>query len=280
MKLTDVTSLGRTPVDPSYPTNLAIAALTMVVTVGATAFRLVQGTALSESALGGVSVGLVVFMTWALGRELDPAHDLSAFAGTGLVLIALLVFDPPSLMVVVWLLLVLRLVNRTTGLPAKPLDSIAVLGLGTWLIWQGHWPIGLLTAVAFLLDGLLSPPLRRHLVASGLAFAITVVVSIYHSDMVIELEATLPVVLVSAVAGGLFAVAIASSTTVHAVGDATREPLNPRRVQATQALALATALLLAWWGGASGVVALLPLWAALFGVGLYRLAILIRSRIG
>ncbi len=36
--------------------------------------------------------------------------------------------------------------------------------------------------------------------------------------------------------------------------------------------------ILAWWDGASGVVALLPLWAAMIGVGFYRLAILFLSR--
>ena len=83
--------------------------------------------------------------------------------GAGLVPIALLLIDTPSLLVVLWLLLVLRIVNRTVGLPAKPLDSPAVLGLGACLTWQGYWMVGLMTAVAFLLDGLLSPPLRTHL---------------------------------------------------------------------------------------------------------------------
>ena len=164
---------------------------------------------------------------------------------------------------ILWLLLVLRLVNRTVGLPAKPLDSLAVLGLGAWLTWQGYWMVGLVTAVAFLLDGLLSPPLRYHLFVSGLAFVATVVLSIFHGDMAMESGPTMPVVISSVVMAGLFLVVIATSREVQAVGDATGEPLNPRRVQAAQVLALLTALLFAWWAGASGVVALLPLWAAM-----------------
>jgi hypothetical protein len=77
---------------------------------------------------------------------------------------------------------------------------------------------------------------------------------------------------------GLFLVVIVTSREVRAVGDATGEPLKPRRVQAAQILALLTALLSAWWVGASGMVALLPLWAAMLGVSLYRLAILFLSR--
>jgi hypothetical protein len=272
MKLTDITALGRTPIDPRYPTNLAIGALTLVVAIAGAILRLVSGAAPLESALWGIGAGLALFLTWALGRELDPDHDLSAFVGTGLDLIGLLILDMPSLLVIFWLLLILRIVNRTTGLPAKPLDSLAVLGLGAWLAWQGYWMVGLATAVAFLLDGLLSPPLRHQLFASGLAFFATLVLSIFHGDIAMEHGPTTAVVIAAAVMAGLFLVVIATSRESKAVGDVTGEPLNPRRVQAAQILALLTALLFAWWAGASGMVALLPLWAAMTGVGLYRLA--------
>jgi hypothetical protein len=277
MKMGDVTALAR-PIDPSYPTNRAIAVLALVVAIAGAILRLLSGAALLESSLWGIGAGFVLFLTWALGRELDPDHDLSAFVGAGLVLIALLLFDTPSLLVVFWLLLLLRIVNRTAGLPARPLDSLAVLGLGAWLTWQGHWMVGLVTAVAFLLDGLLLPPLRTHLFVSGLAFATTVVLSVFQGDIAMESGPTMPVVISSLVTAGLFLVVIATSREMQALGDATGERLNPRRVQAAQVLALLTALLFTWWGGHSGVVALLPLWAAMVGVGFYRLAILFLSR--
>jgi hypothetical protein len=96
--------------------------------------------------------------------------------------------------------------------------------------------------------------------------------------MAMESGPTLPTVISSAGMAGLFLVVIATSRHLEAVGDATGQPLNPRRVQAAQAFALLTALLMAWWEGASGVVALAPFWAALLGVALYRLAILFLSR--
>ena len=278
MKLTDVTALGRTPVDPSYPTNRAIAALALVVTVAGTIWRLFSGAALLESVLWGIGAGFLPFLTWALGRELDPDHDLSAFVGAGLVLIALLLPDMPSLLVVLWLLLVLRTVNRSVGLPAKPLDSLGVLGLGAWLTWQGNWMVGLMTAVAFLFDGLLSPPLRHQLFFSGLAIVSTVILSIFHGGMAMETGPTVPVVISSVMMAGLFTIVIATTREVEAVGDATGKVLNPRRVQAAQLLALLTVLLFAWWDGASGVMAVLPLWAAMVGVSLYRAADLFLSR--
>lgn len=274
MKLTDITALGRTPIDPSYRTNRAIAVLTTVVAIAGAILRLLKGTAPQESVLWGIGAGLAVFLTWALGRELDPDHDLSAFVGAGLVLIVLLLVGATSLLLILWLLLVLRLVNRTTGLPAKPLDSLGVLGLGAWLTWQGYWMVGLVTSVAFLLDGLLLPSLRRQLLVSSLALLATVILSIFHGGMAMESGPTMFVVVFSIVVAGLFLPVIATTREVESVGDATGEVLNPRRVVAAQVVALLTAILFAWWAGASGLITLLPLWAAMIGVGLYRLAIL------
>jgi hypothetical protein len=177
--------------------------------------------------------------------------------------------DLPSLLVLFWLLLTVRIVNRSTGLPARPLDTLAVLGLGGWLTWQGYWMAGLMTAVAFLLDGLLSRALRYHLLAAGLAFLATIVVAVFHGNLAMESGLETPMVLVVGVGTVLFLFVIATSRTVKAAGDATGEPLDPKRVQAAQGIALLTGLLVAWWSGASGVVAVLPLWAAGAGAALY-----------
>jgi hypothetical protein len=277
MKFRDVTALGR-PIDPAYPTNLAIAGLSAVVVVVATLVRLVGGATFLEGAVWGIGAGLAVFLTWALARELDPDHDLSAFAGVGLMGVGLFFVDLPSLLVLFWLLLALRMVNRSVGLPARPLDSLAVLGLGGWLTWQGYWMAGLMTAIVFLLDGVLSRPLRYHLGMAGLAMLVTFVLAVFHGNLAMESGLATPMVVMVVVALGLFLYVIATSRSVEAVGDATGEPLDARRVQATQGIALLTGLLLAWWDGTSGVVAVLPLWAAGVGIALYRLVRQILSR--
>jgi hypothetical protein len=274
MKMSDVTACGRT-LDPHYPTNLAIALLSIAVTLAAAAARLIGGTPITQSVAWGVGAGLSVFFAWSLSRELDPDNELSAFVGTGLVIVALLFFDLPSLTALLWLMLALRMVNRTTGLRARPLDSLAVLGLGGWLTWQGHWIAGLITAAAFLLDGLLSRPLRYHLFFSGLVFVATAVVAILRGNVPTWAGPAMPVAILSVCVATLFLFVIATSCHVRTVGDATGRLLNPRRVQAAQVLALLAALLFAWWDGASGMVAVLPLWAAMTGVGIFRLSILL-----
>ena len=63
MKISDITTLGRTPIDPSYPTNRAIAALALVVAIAGTIVHLLTGAALLESVLWGIGAGFVPFLT-------------------------------------------------------------------------------------------------------------------------------------------------------------------------------------------------------------------------
>jgi hypothetical protein len=276
MRISDVTATVR-PIDPSYPTNRAIAAFTMAVTAGGIVLQLIAGAEPTQGVSWGISAGLTVFIAWALGRELDPDHDLSAFFAAGLALIGLFLFDLPSLMALFWMILLLRVVNRTTGLPAKMLDSLLMLGLGSWLTWQGGWIYGLMTGLAFFLDSRLSPPHRRHLLLAVVALLATVILFSVAGSMPGGDRPSMLAILAVLGISVLFAPVILVSRQLNAVGDATGERLNPGRVQAAQVVALLTGLQLAWWDGDPGVVQLTPLWATLLGVAMYRLLGLIRG---
>jgi hypothetical protein len=167
-----------------------------------------------------------------------------------------------------------RVVNRTTGLPARILDSLLILGLGAWLTWQGGWVYGLVTAGAFLLDARLAPSLGRHLFFAAAAAAAGLILPLLNGQG-FEAE-RLPAAYFAATAAiaALMVVVIGTTRAMEAKGDETEEPLNPVRVRAGQALAAGTALLVAWWQGPDGIEALMPLWAALLGVALYRLGLL------
>jgi len=270
MRISDVSATVRL-IDPSYPTNRAIAALTMAVIAGGIVLQLIAGEELIQGASWGISAGLAVFLAWALGRELDPDHDLSAFVATGLALIGLLLFDLPNLMALFWMLLLLRMVNRTTGLPAQILDSLLILGLGSWLTWQRSWIYGLMTGLAFLLDSRLSSPHRQHLFFAGIALLASVILYSVSGGMPGEGKPSLLAILVVSGMSVLFVPVIVASHQLSTVGDATGEPLNPRRVQAAQVIALVTGLQIAWWDGDPGVVQLMPVWATVLGVALYKL---------
>ncbi len=271
MRWTDLTAVVR-PVDPRYPTNLAIAILAVLVGVGAAAWQWLAGTTLLDGALWGISAGLAIFLAWALARELDPDHDLSAFVAADLAIVALPMLGPPQFLPLFWVLLAVRIVDRMVGLPARPLDSLGLLGLGLWLTWQDGWIYGLITAAALFLDGWLEPRLRRHLALAAVVLVATVVLALLGGTSPRGDWDSALLMWLFALTAILFSISIVTLEPARALCDQTGEPVRPVRVRVAQGLALVTALLVAGLGGQQGVVALWPLWAAMLGVALYELA--------
>ncbi|HEX6386803.1 MAG TPA: hypothetical protein VF177_19220 [Anaerolineae bacterium] len=271
MKLKDVSAIMRV-LDPRYPTNLAIIVLSVVVGAAALLYRLlVVGAGLWDSLLWSLAAGLTVGLTWALSRELDPDHDLSAFVAAVLAIAGLIIFGLPGIVIHFWLLVLARIVIRPVGFTARLLDSLALLILGGWLAWGSNWIVGLMTAVAFLLDARLSNPLRRQLYFAGAALLITIVfVAINGGSRPADNTSFLIVVLLISL---LFVWVIVRSGKVEQRTDATRQPMDARRVRAAQLVSLLTALLMAWWYGNAGVVQLIPLWASFLGIALFRIGV-------
>jgi hypothetical protein len=268
MKVTSITTVGRS-IDPNSPTNCAIAALVAIIALGGTVFRLFGGVGLVQSATWGIAAGLGIFLAWALGRELDPDHDLSAFVGAGLALLGLVFFGLPDLGLLFWVLVLMRIVNRAVGLPAKLTDSLLFVGLGGWLTWQGNWVFGLMTALAFFLDSRLSRPHRRHLFFAGIAFVVTVILLFINGRVLGKDRLSLPAMLAVFGMSALFVPVVVASRRLRSVDDEASKPLDPKRVQAAQVMALLTAIQIALWSGNPGVVSLIPLWAAVLGAALY-----------
>ena len=263
MKRTDITSIGRA-VDLTYATNRAIAVATVLVTVGGLFWRRLSGAPWLSSAAWGTQVGLTVFLTWALCRELDPDHAIASFVAAGLALVGVAAWSLPKLTAVLWLLILVRIVNRTTGLAAGALDALGLVGLGGWLSLQGTWGYGLVTAMALFLDSRLPDPARRQLLFALLSAVVTVLAA----GLAIGSPWEAPSLAGGLVALGLSSVflpVIFSVRSLDSVGDETGERLAPARVRAAQVLALLAGVALAFLEGPSALVSLAPLWASVIG---------------
>ena len=265
------TSIGR-PVDPAWPTNRAILIVALASGAGAAlAQALVAGGSLSASLVKGAVVAGAVFLAWALARELDPDHDLAAFVAAVAVLPVAWISGPPSFGSLILLLLSLRIVNRTVGPPARPLDTIAILGLAGWVAWSGDWIGCFVLFLALLLDGSVGVAHRTHLAAAGAALALTGVAA-GRSGFPPEVTGGSWITLFALLLLLPFLRVIRRSIEPRTLSDVGAKPLDGRRVRLAQALGLLAVVLAVALQGKQGLMDMSPAWAALAGCGLYAIA--------
>ncbi len=168
------TAIGRL-LDFEDTTNRLILAISFLTSLLGFGWELILGKGFFSSALWGIEAGIAIFFTWGLAREIDPEHSLSAFPGIVLTLLGLPILGLPDLIILLWMLIVARMLNRTTGLPAKVTDSLALVLLSGYLVWQANWLFGLIAAVAFFLDSFLPNPRRRQILFAVIALLASLV---------------------------------------------------------------------------------------------------------
>ena len=270
MDLRRISAIAR-PIDLRYPTNRAIAVLMAVVLAGEFFRRVLSGSEWLVAGRLGFGLSMTVFLAWALCRELDPDRDLSAFGAAGLALVGALVWGLPGIGAMFWLLLIVRVVNRTTGLRASLLDSLALLALATWLSFNGLWPCGGITAVAMVLDGSMEPANRRNIGFGVLAATLTIVAGLSGAATWSEFRFALPSVAIAVALSILFVPVIYAAGALSSVADDTKELLGTSRVRAGQMLGLFAGVSVALWAGVEGLLIMLPLWAAVLGASAFLL---------
>ena len=267
-----VTSIGR-PVEPKYPTNKAILLLMPVAALIAGVVNLIQAAAGGSGATSPVVAFLVVFGGWALGRELAPDDNSAAFVGTALAFIGLWWWPSPSLLLLFTALSLSRIVNRSTGLTARPSDSVIVTALVIWTMVSLQNPLlGVVAALVFSLDARLEEPNRRQwLFAAACLTAVGVQMWLIGSDSLAATVLPEPQSVIAAVTLLTFLALSLSLRSVSSRGDIGGPVLNASRVRGGMLvvwlLALQTGL-----QGPGAIEALMPVLAAMAGVVLAALA--------
>lgn len=267
MKLKRLSSVARS-VDLSYPTNRAIVIITLLFFLGTAGFQLILGREISSASASGLKAGASVFLAWAFARELDPDNEFSAFVAAFLGCAGFLLFPSPFLLALLLELLLIRIINRSTGLPAKTFDSFAILLLSGWISFQREWIFALFTALAFFLDSSLPKPNRRNRIFGGIAFMVSLIAFMRTAGNESILMNT-QLGLFALAATLLFIQQTLRSRKIKSRGDLTGIPLDPLRIQAAQLTALLNAILFTALKGWAGIESFMPLWVAVLGVTLY-----------
>ena len=167
------TSLAR-PIDPAYLTNrwLLIILPALALVSASLAYYLDLGVSPMSAALGSA---LAAFAAWALTRELAPDDNGAAFVALALAWTINVGLGVRLVLLVFVALLLARIVNRSTGLPLRWLDTLGIFGFSAWAAISTQQPLILLVAsLAFALDAVLAEPLRRHHAAAAACVAVFV----------------------------------------------------------------------------------------------------------
>ncbi len=269
------THLGR-PVDMAYPTNVAIAVLSVATLIVVSLWQMLYlDNGFMVALLQGGQLAGVVFLTWALGREVDPDANIVAFLAIAPAVVLSILVGAPDFSLLFLALLLLRVVNRSLGLPAKLSDSLLVLAFASWLAWSGAWYGLMCTAAAFLLDSVLVNPLPRHR-WFGLAAAVG---GMWSQSRILGDSQSWPGFVAGMVAAGGIGLLLLLLFTPspRSVGDLLPIPVNWKRLQASRIIGFVLALFAVRSEGMQGLAQLSPVLAVVAVAGCYRLVVWLKS---
>ena len=273
------TSIAR-PVDPRYPTNAAVLVLMPIGGAIAAGVALSSGAPWEMSIIDAVHGLLVVFGSWALTREVAPDDNPAAFVGMAAAYSAFLIVGAPSVLLLFTTLGLVRIVNRSVGLPARGLDSVCVLGLTTGAVFSLDGPLlGLVGGAAFVFDAMLREPRRSQLL---FAMACVAGSALYLSLYSVELNflgalSGFEAWLTTLVAIGSVVLMLRTGA-ITSVGDATGVQLYSERVRGGTLIALLVGSQV-FCCPSIGFQQSSAVWAALAGASLGRLWDVTSSRV-
>lgn len=261
------------PVEPQYPTNRAVLILLPLIGLGLGAVAvLLRDAGLADAVSAGLRGLLAAFLVWALGREVDPDRNETAFIAMALSVIAVALGWAPALWVLTLALMATRIVVRTVG-PAARLTDLALVTVlaGLAVFVDGYWAMGVVAAFAMAVDLLYDRKRTLNLVFAAFATGCSMFALVQRGgDLAAVTLQPLGQIdpgwsLAALIVTALSALFILTCPPVTSVCDASSEPLERRRVRggAMIVVLFATA---AMFEGQAGLLATLPVWAVLAGL--------------
>ncbi len=258
-----ITTLGR-PIDPRFASNRVILVIGAVAT--ATGFGRWNNGELWPTVLAALVVGLVVVMTWAFAREIDPDHATSATIAAVLALGVALIVESLAVLPLVGLMVAGRILIRSTGKPPTAIDLLA-LTAGSFILGRtgAGWVAALVLAFAIARDrtlpGLPVSRLARIVVPFLIPIVASVAVVIYSDEMWV----TPPWWMIAVGVAGLAAAAFMPPYEPRSCCDIRGLPLEPKRLQSARRITLVGAILISSLGQI-GLAPMLPVWVSYIAV--------------
>ena len=128
------TALGRPPELSDPAARIVLFLLPAAAILGAI-MGLVRGEGFLAALHEALVYALALYGAWALARELDPDDSPAAFISLAAGKLAVLLVTSPGILIVYVVLGLVRMVNRSSGLPAKKTDSFLTMVLSIVVIY-------------------------------------------------------------------------------------------------------------------------------------------------
>jgi len=271
MKMNQISALAR-PLDINYRSNRNMLLIFLLVLILGTAFQWFTGQVFLQSLWWGARAAFVVFLSWALGRELDPDINTTAMLAIPFSLATFYLYgDFNWLLLLAWLMM-MRIGSHICGQSVKLTDALLVTGLAVYLIWRGDYVIGFALTLVFLANYQLTPPHPRSLWYAVVSFILSILALIFspQEGAVFSYDNYW---MGSIIASGLLFLlfVIRDYKRPRSTEDYRVQALSGSRMQASQLIVLLGLLFAYFLQGQASVVSTAPLWATLVASVLVRI---------
>lgn len=265
--------LGRPIEFDDWTTRIAMLC-TILAGVATLVWQGLQGVASSDAAMSAVGAALGFLFAYMLALELDPDRKLGGIIGGGLTILAYNFLGEGNPFALLWLLFVLRMLNRSSGDRHRIADNVIIIGAAAWLGNGGYWAYPLLTGAAYVLESQVKAGYFRSLYLAGIAMA-----TLFFADYSVQANLSLDFIILLSITFVVFLPEIRCANYVKAKGDKSGKRLIPSRLQATQGFFLLAVFSLIVLHGDSQALSMLPAMAAATGVGAYLLVALVQHKV-
>lgn len=266
--------LGR-PIDFDQKGNKLAMMGAIFISVAVTLWKCSTGMDSGDAVVSALGYALGFLFSYLLAAELDPDRYLGGFIGGGLTLIAYYFMGEGNMLVMLWMLFILRMLNRSSGDRHRLADNVIMIGSAAWLGVGGYWVFPLLTGAAYILESQIQAGYFRSLYLAGVSLACL----LFAKYNVIENVLSMSNIIIIAIAFILFLPEIRCADYIKAKGDKNGKRLLPKRVQTMQGYFLMMLFSATFLQGNAVVPSLMPSIAAAAGCGVMLFVALIKHEV-
>ena len=266
--------LGRS-VDFDQKVNKLAMLATIFICVAITLSTTSSGMDSADAVMFSMTSGLGFLLSYMIAQELDPDRQLGGIIGGILTVVGYYFFGAGNFMVLIWLLFILRMLNRSSGDRHRIGDNIIIIGSAVWLGKEGFWVYPLLTGAAYILESQIKGGYFRSLYLAGISLAGLIIAEFSKEATVLTLE----MILLNCAAIIIFLPEVRIAEYTQAKGDKNGKRLIPKRLQATMGFFCMMLVAAIFLHGNEAGKQLLPGSMAALGCGLYLLVALMRHQV-